>query len=297
MAEDIRTMKAFMQGITLYAGTQIAPIDEDVGGVVTIGTDATQTYGDDFKIAGNSPNQNDWTFDFLQMNRGTLDSDVGGCTFRLYNEQKIDLSGFLQLGAAYAPLGSTSQRAGVPQLPGDWSGSAPGGDKFSSGVGSLTYMRDFTIWSVEPLTSFDRALLYSDGITRQSATPNMPNFGITTGSMTTTQMLSSQSRLFVGDSSLSSRVGWLREIFNQMGGMGETAAAPHIYCTRVISGQFQTTPRTTPLGTTTSFSADKFWISFPPSWELLNLGMMTPDDLEYLTYMQRSVLAPAGRTF
>jgi len=288
MAEDIRTMKAFMQGITLYAGTSIAPIDEDNGGVVVISETATQTYSDNFKIAANSPNQNEWTFEYLQMVPGTLDTDEGGCTFRLYNEQRIDLSGFLQLGAAYAPLGSTSQRAGVPQLPGNWF------DRETTAK-SLTYMRDFTIWSVEPLTSFDRSLLYSDGIVRQSATPNMPNFGITTGSMTTTQMLSSQSRLFVGDGTLSSRVGWLREIFNQMGGMGESAAAPHIYCTRVISGQFRTTPRTTGLGTTTAFSADKFWISFPPSWELLNLGMMTPDDLEYLTYMQRSVLAPAGR--
>ena len=45
-----------------------------------------------------------------------------------------------------------------------------------------------------------------------------------------------------------------------------------------------------------SFSADKFFISVQPSWEILNVGMIEPDDLEYLTYMQRSVLAPAGRS-
>ena len=295
MADEIRTMKSFMQGLTFYGGQAIAPIDADVGGIVTIPTDASATYNDRFKLAGSlSPHANDWTFDYLSMTRGATDADRGGVTFRCFNQQKIDLSGLLQLGAAYAPLGSASQRAGVPQLPGDWSGS--GVNKFDYAAESLTYMRDFTIWSVEPLTDIDLGMLWSDGIARQSATPNMPNFQGSSGSMTTTQMLSSQTRLFVGDGSLSSRIGWLREIFAQMGGMGETAAAPHIYCTRVISGQFLTTPRQTIAATTSSWANNKFWISFPPSWELLNVGMMTPDDLEYLTYMQRSVLAPGGRS-
>lgn len=288
MAEDIRTMKAFMQGLTFYAGQPIKPIEDDTA-ATTIPTTGSVSYTERFKLSGSlSPNANDWTFDFLSLTEGATNDDPGGVTFRCWNEQKIDLTGLLQLGAAYAPLGSVSQRAGVPQLPGDW---------FTRDTASrsLTYMRDFTIWSVEPLTDLDLNLLWSDGIVRQSATPNMPNYQATSGSMTTTQMLSSQSRLFVSDGGLSSRVGWLREIFNQMGGMGETAAAPHIYCTRVISGQFSTTPRTTGATTTNSWTSDKFWISFPPSYELLNLGMMTPDELEYLTYMQRSVLAPGGR--
>ena len=116
------------------------------------------------------------------------------------------------------------------------------------------------------------------------------------GSMTTTQMLSSQSRLFVIDGSLSSRVGFMRELFNQMGGMGETAAAPHIYCTRLISGQMTTCPKIGAGGVVgNGWSTDRFWISWPASWELLNVGIIEPDDLEYLTFMQRSVLAPGGR--
>lgn len=293
MAEDIRTMKSFMQGLNFYTGQEIAPLD-DPSTIVSIPTTGNVSYTDRFKLAGNlSPHMNDWTFDSLVMTAGATNSDPGGVSFRCWNEQKIDLTGLLQLGAAYAPLGSASQRAGVPQLPGDWFSPVRANS-------NLTYMRDFTIWSVEPLTDQDLNNLWSDGITRQSITPNMPNFGALGGSMTTTQMLSSQTRLFVGDSGLSSRVGWMREIFAQMGGMGETAAAPHIYCTRVISGQMKTTPKTTITDagtpdTTTDWVASKFWISFPPSWELLNVGMMTPDDLEYLTYMQRSVLAPGGR--
>ena len=38
-------------------------------------------------------------------------------------------------------------------------------------------------------------------------------------------MLSSQSRLFVIDGSLSSRVGFMRELFQQMGGMGENSSS------------------------------------------------------------------------
>jgi hypothetical protein len=288
MADDIRTMKSFMQGLTLYAGQEIAPLSEDTG-IVSIDLTTTQSFSEPFRLAGNlNPNTGDWIFDNLVMTAGATDADVGGVSFRAYNQQRIDLTGLLQLGAAYVPLGSVSQRAGVPQLPGDYF------DK--SQAQSLTYMRDFTIWSVEPLTDIDMNNLWSDGITRQSITPNMPAFGGSNGgSMTTTQMLSSQARLFVIDGTLSSRVGFMRELFNQMGGMGETAAAPHIYCTRLISGQMTTAARAGPTGTTTSWAADRFWISWPASWELLNVGIIEPDDLEYLTFMQRSVLAPGGR--
>lgn len=293
MTDEIRTMKAFMQGITFYASQQIAPLDGDTT-IVSIPLDGTVSYNEPFKLAGNlAAHTNDWTFDLLTMTQGSSNTEPGGVSFRCYNQQKIDLTGLLQLGAAYAPLGSASQRAGVPQLPGDWFSPLRGNSN------NKTYMRDFTVWSVEPLTQLDLGNLWSDGIVKQSITPNMPNFGNVGGSMTTTQMLSSQSRLFVGDTSLSSVVGWMREVFNQMGGMGETAAAPQIYCTRVISGQFLTTPKLTQDAagqqqTTTAWPASKFWISFPASWELLNVGMLTPDDLEYLTYMQRSVLAPKG---
>lgn len=285
MADDIRTMKSFMQGVTFYAGQKIAPLSEDPA-IATISDSGTQSFAERFRLAGISPNQGDWIFDNLVMTAGATDADVGGVSFRCYNQQKIDLTGLLNLGAAYVPLGSISQRAGVPQLPGNY--------EDTSAVSQLTYMRDFTVWSVEPLTDIDLNNLWSDGIIRQSITPNMPSFGAGPGgSMTTTQMLSSQSRIFVMDNALSSRVGFMRELFNQMGGMGETAAAPHIYCTRVLSGQFTTVPRGTPGGR--DWGASQFWISWPASWELLNVGIITPDDLEYLTYMQRSVLAPGGR--
>ena len=294
MADDIRTMKAFMEGFTLYAGAEVAQLVE--GEVPTaILLDGVQTFPGPFKIAttGSPPlnaNTNDWTWDLLNLYPGSTTDVAGGGDFRLYNQQRIDLTGLLQIGAAYVPLGSVSQRAGVPQLPGDWYFRT----KDTSSL-NLTYMRDFTIWSVEPLTASDLDNLWSDGIVRQSITPNMPAFINSGGSMTTTQMLSSQSRLYVHDGQLSSRVGFMRELFAQVGGMGETAAAPHIYCTRVISGQFQCAPQTIDATLGNSFSADKFWISIPPSWELLNVGLIEPDDLEYMTYMQRSVQAPGGR--
>jgi len=295
MADDIRTMKAFMQGFTIYAGSEVAQlVDGETPVAITV--DGLQTFTGPFKIATTSSpptnaNTNEWTFDFMQLVPGATTDVSGGGTFRMFNQQRIDLTGLLQLGAAYVPLGSVSQRVGVPQLPGDWyfrSGNAPI-------LGGLTYMRDFTIWSVEPLTSFDLGNLWSDAIVRQSAGPNMPGFLNVGGSLSTTQMLSSQSRLFVHDGQLSSRVGFMRELFSQVGGMGETAAAPHIYCTRVISGQFETAPKQIDTVLGSSFTSDKFWISIPPSWELLNVGLIEPDDLEYLTYMQRSVQAPGGR--
>jgi len=128
----------------------------------------------------------------------------------------------------------------------------------------------------------------------------MPNVFASGGSMSTTQMLSSQTRYYVADGSLSGRVGWLREMFNQQGGMGESAASPHIYVTRVIGGQISTPSSNEVLNATGSASTnawgtDKFWLCWPPSWEILNVGVIEPDELEYLTYMQRSVLAPSGR--
>lgn len=283
-----------MPGVTLYAGAELAPIGD--GTLTEITLDNTQNFNVPFRIgsddvgtAAKNANTNDWIFDSLVMTAGATTADPGGVSFRCYNQQRIDLTGMLQLGAAYVPLGSASQRAGVPQLPGRYKAR-------TSEAESLTYMRDFTIWSVEPLTASDRNLLWSDFVVRQSALPNMPHFVNTPGSMSTTQMLSSQSRLFVLDGALSSRVGFMRELFNQMGGMGETAAAPHIYCTRLISGQFLTCARGDfAPALTKDWTAEQFWISFPPSWELLNVAMIEPDELEYLTYMQRSVLAPGGR--
>ncbi len=156
MADDIRTMKSYMTGLTMYAGQEIAPLG-DPGTIVSIGDDATQSYLDDFTLAGSlNPNTGEWIFDQLVMTRGLADGDVGGVSFRAWNEQRIDLTGLLQLSAAYVPLGSVSQRAGVPQLPGNYL------DK--SAMQSLTYMRDFTIWSVEPLTNIDRSNLWSDGL-------------------------------------------------------------------------------------------------------------------------------------
>ena len=119
--------------------------------------------------------------------------------------------------------------------------------------------------------------------------------------MTTTQMMSSQTRYYTGDGSISGIVGWLREIYHQEGGMGETAATPHVYCTRVIAGQFSTPSQDETAsvvgqpGTPNNWAANKFWISIPGSWEILNVGVIEPDELEYMTYMQRSVLAPGGR--
>ena len=298
MADEIRTMKAYMTGFTLYAGAELGSISDGTVAAIHV-NDSPQTFSN-CRIAGSTNgNANDWIFDIITLTRGSSNTMTGGGTFRCYNQQRIDLTGLLQLGAAYVPMGSVSQRAGVPQLPGNWYNPAPSVTTAADLTPSLTYMRDFTIWSVEPLTEKDLDNLWSDGIVRQSITPNMPAFVDSGGSMSTTQMLSSQTRIYVHDSGLSPRVGFMRELFSQQGGMGESAAAPHIYCTRVISGQFTTTQRAVTVGNTAStgnaFAADRFWISIPPSWELLNVGIITPDELEYLTYMQRSVQAPGGR--
>lgn len=285
MADDIRTLKMYMEPITCYAGA-----DFDNG--QTIPTNAAFSLTSPARISGANAGMNAWVWDELTMTMPVSNSLAGGVSFRAYNEQRIDLTGYLQLGAAVAPMGSASQRASVPQLPSRWEGRFTGFN--------LTYMRDYTIWSVEPLTDEDRNLLYASPVTRQGATPNMPHVFANNGSMSTTQMLSSQTRYYVADANLGGRVGWLRELFNQQGGMGETAAAPHIYVTRVIAGQISTPSSDeilngTGSAATVAWSVDKFFISWPSSWEILNIGVIEPDELEYLTYMQRSVLAPQGR--
>jgi len=286
MADDIRTLKMYMEPIIVYAGA-----DFDNG--QTIPSTGTFSLTSPARIGDNNAGMNAWVWEQLTMTPPTSNDYNGGVSFAAYNEQRIDLTGYLQLGAAVAPMGSASQRASVPQLPSRW-------DVRFTGF-NLTYMRDYTIWSVEPLTEGDRDLLYSSPITRQGATPNMPSMFGVSGSMSTTQMLSSQTRYYVADGNLGGRVGWLRELFNQQGGMGETAASPHIYVTRVIAGQISTpsaneiASATGVPASSTAWSVDRFFISWPSSWEILNVGVIEPDELEYLTYMQRSVLAPQGR--
>ena len=286
MADDIRTLKMYMEPITLYSGA-------DLDNGQTIPNNANFSLTSPARISGNNAGMNAWVWDELTMTIPAGTPYSGGVSFRAYNQQRIDLTGYLQLGAALAPMGSASQRASVPQLPSRW-------DVRFSGF-NLTYLRDYTIWSVEPLTQEDLDLLYSSPVTRQGATPNMPHVFAANGSMSTTQMLSSQTRYYVADGNLGGRVGWMRELFNQQGGMGETAASPHIYVTRVIAGQI-TTPSSDEVNNATgstgsgiAWSVDKFFISWPGSWEILNVGVIEPDELEYLTFMQRSVLAPQGR--
>ena len=286
--DNIQTLKEFFPGVTLYSGQTFT---SDSAAVQTIPTTGNFTLNCPCNLI--QPNAGSWVFENLQLVAPTGNAYPGGFTFAAYNTQKIDLMGLLQMAAATVPMGSASQRAGVPQLPGRW-------DTRFSGF-NLTYMRDFTIWSTEELENRDILNLMSDGITRQSITPNMPYFGLQTGgSMTTTQMMSSQTRYYVADQSISSRVGWLREIFQQQGGMGETTATTQIYVTRIIAGQAstasedETTAATgTPAGS--DWAASKFFISWPSSWEIMNVAIIEPEELEYLTYMQRSVLAPEGR--
>lgn len=288
MAEDIRTLKSFMSGFSVYAG---AKFNDAVGSAEqTIPVTGNFTLNANSRL--NQENCGDWVWQSLILTPPTGNAYPGGVEFRAYNEQRIDLSGYLTMGAALAPMGSASQRASVPQLPNRW-------DTRFSGF-SLTYLRDYTIWSVEPLTQDDLDLLYSSAVLRQGATPNMPFFVSNGGTLNTTQMLSSQTRYYSADNALSGRIGWLKEMFSQQGGMGESVASPHIYVTRVIAGQASTVSTDETMAATGSpsnnnWSADKFWISIPPSWEILNVGVIEPDELEYLTYMQRSVLAPGGR--
>ena len=285
--EEIRTLKMFMSGFSVYAG---AKFNDGINSEQQIPTNGNFTLNPNSTL--NQENCNDWVWQSLVLTPPTSNSLPGGLEFRAYNQQRIDLTGYLQLGAALSPMGSASQRASVPQLPGRW-------DTRFAGF-NLTYLRDYTIWSVEPLTQDDLDLLYSSAVLRQGATPNMPFFVANGGSMNTTQMLSSQTRYYTADAAISNRVGWLKEMFSQQGGMGESVASPHIYVTRVIAGQASTTSADEVLAATGSAStnnwgADKFWISIPPSWEILNVGVIDPDELEYLTFMQRSVLAPGGR--
>jgi len=297
MAEDIRTLKMYMEPLNLYSGTSF--MAEDGTGQL-IPANGVFALNADSRIE--TANMNAWVWDSLLMNPPTavgspatpVNLMPGTVIFSAHNEQRIDLTGFLQTASALVPMGSASQRASVPQLPGRW-------DTRSAQSG-LTYLRDYTIWSVERLTKSDIVGLQSGGIVRQAITPNMPSGpGLGGGSMTTTQMMSSQTRYYTGDTSISGIVGWLREIFHQEGGMGETAATPHVYCTRVIAGQFSTPSQDETIavvgnpGTVNNWAANKFWISIPGSWEILNVGVIEPDELEYMTYMQRSVLAPGGR--
>lgn len=291
MTDNVRTLKEYFDAPTFYSGQDFtAQIGGASAALQTIPTMGDFTLACPCRII--QPNRNSWIMDNLQLRAPSGNAFPGGFTFAMHCQKRVDLTGFLQMGAATVPLGSASQRAGVPQLPGRWRPTFSGYN--------LTYMRDFTIWSVEELTQQDIDNLRSDGFVRQSITPNMPTFGASGGSMTNTQMMSSQSRLFVNDSGISAVVGWLREIFNQQGGMGETTAATQIYVTRIVAGQASTpsADETTQLDGNTdlqNWSAKKFFISVPPSWEIMNVGIIEPDELEYMTYMQRSVLAPEGR--
>lgn len=286
MAEDIRTLKMFFPSIDIIQGTDM-PTDT---GVLPIPANGDFTAEPGSSLV--NPHNSGWVIDQFQMAAPVpgvpaaahpAERMPGGCTFRLHNTQKIDLSGYLQMGISLVPMGTASQRTFVPQLPA----------RLDTRFPNLTYLYDATVWSSEPLTQTDINNLQAP---RQRQLPSYP-----TSTLNTTQVLGSQGRLFISDNTTIGLIGFLKESFQSQQGMGETVSTAHVYCTRVIFGQIAT-PSTTEVDTayanntyTDDWDFRKFFISIPSSFEILNVALLEPDELEYLTYMQRSVLAPEGR--
>ncbi len=286
MTEEIRTLKMFFPSISIIQGTSM-PTDS---GVVAIPANGSFTAEPGSSLI--DPHNSGWVIDQFQLAPPVAGSPAasypvarmpGGCTFRLHNTQKIDLSGYLQMGLSLVPMGTASQRTFVPQLPGRMDGKAP----------NMTYLYDATVWSSEPLTQADINNLQAP---RQRQLPSYP-----TGTLNTTQVLGSQGRLFVSDNTTIGLIGFLKESFQSQQGMGETVSTAQVYCTRVIFGQMATPSTAEIEGAygndtyTDDWDFRKFFISIPSSFEVLNVALLEPDELEYLTYMQRSVLAPEGR--
>ena len=198
---------------------------------------------------------------------GTLTAAASEYDWTLRRTVEIDVSGLTAQDLVEIAIGTTAQRTAPPSMASD---------------GRKGYIREFIIWSTQPLIETDINNLIA---TFSPTMPNMHGSDGQSGSMTTAMIFGGRADTFVCDSSLDAQIGFLRLIQNSNFGMGDPFVNTRLFCTRLLYGN---------AAPPTNSNWSGFYVNIPASWELCNAVLAEPEELEFLTTLRRSLIPPEG---
>ncbi len=206
-------------------------------------------------------------------------------TLNAYNEVVIDVTGLVKGEFVEIPTGNTAQRTELPF-------ANVCAEAIAKGPNSYGLIREFVVWSTQPLTYADRQNLF------HSQAPTMPHMwndqpGAYPNTMTTSMIMGGRAEQYTFDPSTGYNAAFAQKIFINEFGMGDPFSCPKIYCTRFFKVVYPMCLDEEVPGSG-NYLLDDFLIDLPASWELQAVVLAKPDDVEALTAMRRSLLPPEG---
>lgn len=193
-------------------------------------------------------------------------------TLRAEYEEKISTIAHMVQSNTMQVIGETNMSLEPPSI----------GRATQQGSENVTYMREYLIWSTQPLTSNEQSNLYSFA-------PVLPGmFGLPTAANSNKgweQILHARSKLWVAPTTLSPTIGFQSLLHESTWTNPEPFMCKDVYFSRIIY-----------IATNADFSYDSsnMYLDIPACVETLAVVVDdSPDDVPFLTAMQRSYQAPA----
>lgn len=196
------------------------------------------------------------------VNRAVITATNQYITGTFYHQTRYDLAGLYAEGKCLVPLGSTVQKSEP------WSMGPrrePDNDQ---------YVRDYVLWTTEPLTDTDL-----DRLRELSSAPPYFDTDAEPATMNPSQVVSGSVSTHITKTDIPSILGFLVPIHESALGFGDTVASPFLYCTRVVY-------------IANRVSASSFWIDIPSSAAIMSVVEDEPDDLLFLTKAVKSLDPP-----
>jgi hypothetical protein len=248
MTESVRNLKTLQDPLYITANTTIGglalnTIRTNIDGAVSAG--------------GSSGDQMGWQ-GYNVSRSGTSTLTIQG-TF--WHQTRYDLAGLYKEGKCLIPLGSTVQKS----------------EPFSMGPRNSDnnqYVRDYTLWTTEPLTNTDL-----DRLRGLSSAPPYFETDADPATMNPSQVVSGQVSTHIAKTDIPPILGFLVPIHESALGFGDTVASPYLYCTRVVFVYNHT-------------SSVAFWVDIPSSACIMSVIEDEPDDLLFLTKAVKSLDPP-----
>lgn len=221
----------------------------------------------------------------LQLSYPTASRPWPTAVMHAWHETVIDVTGLVAAEFVEIPTGNTAQRTELPF-------TNACAEALIKGPNTFGFVREFVVWSTQPLTYGDRQNLF------HSTSPTMPHMwndqlGAVPNSMVTSMIFGGRAEQYTFDPSTGFNAAFAAKTFASDFGMGDPFSCPKIYCTRLFVVIFPMCLEEEVPGAG-AYLLDDFIIDLPASWEIQAVVLAKPDEIEALTAMRRSLIPPEG---
>lgn len=247
---EVRNLKALQDPLYLT-------LNSTIGGVA-LSTSPTNVDGP-VSAGGSSGDMTGWQgYNVSRVAPSGTDQTITG-TF--WHQTRYDLAGLYAEGKCLVPLGSTVQKSEP------WSMGPRHSD-------SNQYVRDYVLWTTEPLTDEDL-----DRLRGLSSAPPYFDTDADPATMNPSQVVSGSVSTHIPKTDIPEILGFMVPIHESALGFGDTIASPFLYCTRVVFLQ-------------NHVDSSLFWMDFPSSASIMSVVEDEPSDLLFLTKAVKSLDPP-----